>query len=77
MSLQQVYSSPSGQFGQRLPATATVQAADDLLRRRGPSTSDRIRLLYMGNPGLTHFSQISTKVASKSIIFYCSYNVLM
>ena len=46
MSLQQVYSSPSGQFGRRLPATATVQAADDLLRRRGPSTSDRIRLPY-------------------------------
>ena len=46
MGLQQVYSSPSGQFGYRLPATAPVQAADDLLRRRGPSTSDRIRLPY-------------------------------
>ena len=46
MSLQQVSSSPSGQFGRRLPATATVQAADDLLRRREPSTSDRIRLPY-------------------------------
>jgi hypothetical protein len=46
MSLQQVYSLPSGQFGRRLPAAATVQAADDLLRPREPSTSDRIRLPY-------------------------------
>jgi hypothetical protein len=46
MSLQQVYSSPSGQFGRRLPATAPVQAADELLRRWEPSTSDRIRSPY-------------------------------
>jgi hypothetical protein len=43
MSLQQVYSSPGGQFGRRLPVTAPVQVADELLRRREPSTSDRIR----------------------------------
>jgi hypothetical protein len=46
MSLQQVHSSPGGQFGRRLPATATVQAADELLRPREPSTPDRIRLPY-------------------------------
>ena len=46
MSLQQVYSSPSGQFGRRLPATASVRAADELLRRLEPSTSDRKRSPY-------------------------------
>jgi hypothetical protein len=46
MSLQQVYSSPSGRFGRRLPATASVRAADELLRRLEPSTSDRIRSPY-------------------------------
>jgi hypothetical protein len=46
MSLQQAYSLPSGQFGRRLPATASVRAADELLRRLEPSTSDRIRSPY-------------------------------
>jgi hypothetical protein len=46
MSLQQVWSSPVANSAAELPATATVQAADDLLKRRGSSTSNRIRLPY-------------------------------
>jgi hypothetical protein len=63
MSMQQALVAARGQFGRRLPATATVQAADDLLRRRGPSTSDRIRLPY-GESRLSLEGPVRTTTAS-------------